>query len=102
MNDVTPPTLASLIRAGSITVSATDAGSGVDPSSITATSTASGEGYVCVRDDSDPGEQREACLVLSVADFQEAKNMEDVPPILPNTTTLSTTVRVTRSRLDVN
>jgi hypothetical protein len=32
--------------------------------------------------------------VLSVADFQETKNMEDVPPILPNTRTLRATVRV--------
>ena len=32
--------------------------------------------------------------MLSVADFQEAKNMEDVPPILPNTRTLRATVRV--------
>ena len=33
-------------------------------------------------------------LVLQVADYQETKNMEDVPPILPNTATLRATVRV--------
>ena len=33
-------------------------------------------------------------LVLSVADYQETKNMEDVPPILPNTATLHATVTV--------
>ena len=33
-------------------------------------------------------------LVLRVSDYQESKNMEDVPPILPNTATLRLTVRV--------
>ena len=33
-------------------------------------------------------------LVLTVADYQETKNTEDVPPILPNTTTLRATVNV--------
>ena len=33
-------------------------------------------------------------LVLQVGDYQESKNMEDVPPILPNTATLRATVRV--------
>ena len=33
-------------------------------------------------------------IVLSVSDYQEAKNMEDVPPILPNTARLATTVTV--------
>jgi hypothetical protein len=33
-------------------------------------------------------------LVLQVGDYQESKNMEDVPPILPNTATLRATVNV--------
>jgi hypothetical protein len=33
-------------------------------------------------------------LVLTVSDWQETKNMEDVPPVLPNTTTLRATVTV--------
>ena len=33
-------------------------------------------------------------LELAVSDYQETKNMEDVVKILPNTTTLSTTVQV--------
>ena len=33
-------------------------------------------------------------IALSVSDYQEAKNMEDVPPILPNTSRLATTVTV--------
>jgi hypothetical protein len=32
--------------------------------------------------------------VLTVSDYQEAKNMEDVVRITPNTSTLSRTVRV--------
>ena len=37
MNDITPPTLRVTSTRGAIVVSATDAGSGVDPSSISAT-----------------------------------------------------------------
>ena len=38
-----------------------------------------------------PGRHR---LVLSVADYEETKNMEDVVRILPNTARLTATVRV--------
>ncbi len=95
VNDVTPPTLRVTRATGGITVSATDAGSGVDPSSVTATLdgktarvTYTG-GAIRIR-----AGKGKHLLVLSVADFQEAKNMEDVPPILPNTRTLRATVRV--------
>ena len=96
VNDVTPPSLRVLPSSKrAITVAATDAGSGVDPSSIVATldgkpvkaTYASGT----IRITASKGPHR---LVLSVADYQEAKNMEDVPPILPNTRTLRATVRV--------
>ena len=33
-------------------------------------------------------------VVVHASDYQEAKNMENVPPILPNTSTLRTTVVV--------
>jgi hypothetical protein len=33
-------------------------------------------------------------LVVAVADWQESKNMEDVPLILPNTRTFTATFRV--------
>jgi hypothetical protein len=33
-------------------------------------------------------------VVVTASDYQEAKNMENVPPILPNTATLRTTVVV--------
>ena len=95
VNDVTRPTLRVIRTKGAITVSATDAGSGVDPSSITASLDGKGakvtyaSGTIRIR-----ASKGRHVLVLSVADFQEAKNMEDVPPILPNTRTLRATVRV--------
>jgi hypothetical protein len=94
-NDVTPPRLKLVSTRGAIRVTATDAGSGVDPSSIVATV----DGKVAavtrlagtLRIAARPGKH---VLVLHVADYQETKNMEDVPPILPNTATLRATVRV--------
>jgi subtilisin family serine protease len=95
VNDVTPPRLRLVPSRGSIVVRATDAGSGVDPSSIVATL---GGKAVKVRYASGIIRMAAAkgrhALVLSVADYQETKNMEDVAKILPNTATLRTTVRV--------
>jgi hypothetical protein len=95
VNDETPPRLRVTSLRRGITVSATDSGSGVDPSSVSATvdghtvhaSWRGGAFHVRAT----RGRHR---LVLSVADYQETKNMEDVPPILPNTATLRATVRV--------
>ena len=95
VNDVTPPKLRLTSAVGGITVSATDAGSGVDPSSLLATLDGSpitpkfsgGAFHIRARKGSH-------ALVLRVSDYQESKNMEDVPPILPNTATLRATVRV--------
>jgi hypothetical protein len=95
IGDTRPPTLEVVSLRGSIVVSATDAGSGVDPSSIVASLDGHPvkpmwrEGAVHIA--ASRGRHR---LVLSVADWQETKNMEDVPPILPNTATLRRTVRV--------
>ncbi len=95
INDVTPPTLRLVSAKGAIVVSAMDAGSGVDPSSIVATldgkSVKPAYGRGRIRFPAHKGTHR---LVLSVADFQETKNMEDVARILPNTRTLRATVRV--------
>jgi hypothetical protein len=95
VNDVTPPSLRVVPSRGSIVVAATDAGSGVDPSSIVATldGKAVRARYTgtTIRIAAAKGKHR---IVLSVADYQETKNMEDVPPILPNTRTLRATVRV--------
>ena len=95
INDTTPPKLKVQSTHGGIRVSATDAGSGVDPSSVHAfvdgkSATASWLGgviHVAAR----PGRHR---LVLTAADYQEAKNNEDIGPLFPNTATLRVTVRV--------
>jgi hypothetical protein len=95
VNDVTPPRLQLRPSRGGIVVAATDAGSGVDPASITATvdgkaaAAIFSAGTVHVR--ASRGTHR---LVLTVADYQETKNMEDVVRILPNTSTLRATVTV--------
>ena len=74
-------------------VSATDTGSGVDPSSVTVTldgrkATAHGASTP-IR--TTRGRHK---LVVSASDYQEAKNMENVPRILPNTATLRATLVV--------
>ena len=95
VNDTTPPALHLVRTKGAITVSATDAGSGVDPASIVATvdgrtvKPTYDRGTIRI-----PARKGRHLLVLSVADFQETKNMEDVPPILPNTRRLRATVLV--------
>jgi hypothetical protein len=95
LNDVTPPRLQLVSTPGAIVVRATDAGAGVDPSSVVvsvdrkpaAVSYAAG----AFRIKATPGRH---ALSLQVSDYQENKNMEDVARILPNTAFLRTTVRV--------
>ena len=103
LNDVTPPTarlLTRSVRRGSpIRVAIIDAGSGVDPSSILlsidgsrANASVFKQGVLTVPTGGlAAGTHR---LSLVVSDYQEAKNMENVGPILPNTRGLSTTVTV--------
>jgi subtilisin family serine protease len=95
VNDVAPPRLKVRSARGSIVVAATDAGSGVDPNSIAATldgkSVATRFGSGTIRIAAAKGRHR---LVLTVSDYQETKNMEDVAKILPNTTTLRATLTV--------
>ena len=95
INDVTPPHVRVISTKGAITVKASDAGSGVDPSSAVAKLDGKAArmvyagGSFRIR----AAKGRHA-LVFQVGDYQEAKNMEDVPPILPNTATLRVRVRV--------
>jgi hypothetical protein len=101
-NDVTPPTARLLTRSVGkgmpIRVSITDAGSGVDPRSIGVTiggtrpllSFKSG----VLRIQSSRLSAGKYTLHLVVSDYQEAKNMENVGPILPNTRSFSATVTV--------
>jgi subtilisin family serine protease len=103
LNDLTPPTVRLLtrsVRRGSpIRVAITDAGSGVDPRSLLLnvdTSTPSSyrfkQGVLTIPTTSlSSGTHR---LALVVSDYEEAKNMENVGPILPNTRGLSATVTV--------
>jgi hypothetical protein len=95
VNDVTRPKLRVRSTRGSIVVAATDAGSGVDPSSIVATldgkrvATRFGSGTIRIA-----ATKGRHSLVVTVADYQETKNTEDVARILPNTATLRATVTV--------
>jgi subtilisin family serine protease len=96
VNDTVPPKLrvVSATR-GRIVVSVTDGGSGVDPASLSVKldgndvqpKLRSGRLTIAAA----RGTHR---LVVRASDFQESKNMEDVPRILPNTATLSASVRV--------
>ena len=95
VNDVTPPRVRLVSTRGAITLSATDAASGVDPSSLAVkvdgrTSPARyGDGMVRIN-----AALGRHTILVTVADYEETKNMEDVPPILPNTATFRATVNV--------
>jgi hypothetical protein len=95
VGDTTPPTARVLgVRGGFLEVAVTDRGSGVDPLSLRATidgentpvSYSGGRARIPM---ASVRSGRHA-LVLSAADHQETKNMEDVPGITPNTRTLRT------------
>jgi subtilisin family serine protease len=93
--DTKPPSLRVRSTAGGIVVAASDAGSGVDPQSLTATidghkaTPTWKSGQILLR--AAPGRH---AIVVTAADYQEVKNMEDVGPVLPNTATLRATVTV--------
>jgi subtilisin family serine protease len=104
VNDTTPPTVRLLTRraaAGSrLLLAVTDRGSGVDPQSLVARidGKSVAVGYSAIPSRASirlagfaPGTHR---LVLQVADYQELKNMENVPQILPNTRTYAAAFRV--------
>jgi hypothetical protein len=94
--DTTPPTVRMLgVRGDSLELRVTDGGSGVDPASLTARvngderpiSYSSGLASVSLR-----GLARgNHTLAFSAADYQEAKNNENVRGILPNTRKLQRT-----------
>ncbi len=95
IDDTTPPSVRLLARAVSgrtLPVAVTDAGSGVDPKSLAASVDGGDRNVVSYRDgvarvDVEGLKRGRHTLRLTVADRQEAKNMEDVGPILPNTRT---------------
>jgi subtilisin family serine protease len=97
VDDTKPPTVKLLthtVRRGApLVLSATDAGSGVDPATLQATVDGAavrpklvGSKLTVVLGAVGRGTHR---LRLSVADYQESKNMEDVARILPNTRTFA-------------
>jgi hypothetical protein len=101
VNDTTPPRIRLLARTVTrpqrIRFALTDAGSGVDPGSIVVTvdghtrTFAYDRGIASLQKNIAPGTHR---VRLTVSDYQETKNMEDVGPILPNTRTQQATVVV--------
>ena len=102
VNDVTAPTLrlraSAVDRGRPILVAASDGGSGVNPALVSATidgrsvATSYSRGVVRLpTGDLSVGTHR---LELRVSDYQETKNTENVARILPNTRTLTATVRI--------
>jgi len=95
VNDTTPPRLRVASLSGRIAVTASDAGSGIDPQSIVArldgkrASVRYAAGRIVI-----PAVRGTHRLVLEVSDLQETKNMENVARITPNTTTLTASVRL--------
>jgi len=99
VNDVQPPRLAATPGRGTIVVRATDTGSGVDPSSAVVTLDGKAVTPTYLRSGATTTFTIKAtagshALSFQVGDYQENKNMEDVGPILPNTTRLETTATV--------
>jgi subtilisin family serine protease len=104
IGDTRPPRVRLLTRSigprSPLLLRVTDAGSGVDPGTLSVAVDGSSPG---VRYSARTGLARVSFgrlhagthrLVVSVSDFQEAKNMEDVVRILPNTRVFRTTFRV--------
>jgi hypothetical protein len=100
--DVTPPSVRLLTpvakQGASLELTVTDTRSGVDPESLLASVDGKTVGLTYARGrvaiglaGRQPGRHR---LVLQVADYQELKNMENVPQILPNTRVYRATFRV--------
>ncbi len=102
VNDVTPPAVRLLTRVvalrGNLELAVADNGSGVDPESLTATVDGSPVDAVFAHGRAVIGltaaRRGKHRLVFSAADYQELKNMENVPQILPNTRVLRTTFTV--------
>jgi subtilisin family serine protease len=93
VNDVTPPSVRLLttrtVRGGSVRLAVSDSGSGVDPASLVARidgrkHSFTYRGGILRIPGITAGKHR---VTVAVSDYQEAKNMENTGPILPNTRT---------------
>jgi hypothetical protein len=107
IDDTTPPGVRLLTQTvqrggGRLTLAVTDTGSGVDPSTFVARIDGASREVAYDRVGGRAtiatgvlaaGRHR---LFLQVSDYQETKNMEDVPPILPNTRTVTLGFTVSR------
>jgi hypothetical protein len=95
VNDVTPPKLKVTVAKRVLVITASDAGSGVDPSTFTVTvdgrAKQGAKGATAMKLRTTKGRHT---VVVSASDYQEAKNMENVPAILPNTATRRIVVTV--------
>jgi len=99
VNDTTPPRIRFLrYRSGVVYVSVTDAGAGVDPSTIAARVDGRARRGIfrgsVLRLRTGVLGRGVHRLAVEVADFQETKNMEDVLRILPNTRAYRATFRI--------
>ena len=102
VNDKTPPSVAlagrTVTAAAGLRLAVTDAGSGVDPSTLRATvdgkpravAYAGGRARIALKGVA-PGTHQ---VTVVVSDVQESKNNENTGPVLPNTTTFRATFRV--------
>jgi subtilisin family serine protease len=102
LNDTTPPAVRLRTRTvkpgAAIVAQVSDAGAGVDPDSLVAEVDGQerdaqlvGGTIRIATGDLAPGRHR---LRLQVSDYQETRNMENVPVILPNTRVLNTTITI--------
>jgi subtilisin family serine protease len=96
LNDTKPPRLQVVPSRGAIVVRATDTGSGVDPTSAAVTLDGKDVRPQFARKGATvtftiAASAGSHSLTFQVSDYQENKNMEDVGPILPNTTRVETT-----------
>jgi hypothetical protein len=97
INDLAPPRVRVIgAPPGRIRLALTDAGAGVDPGSIALHVDGKLAKYTFARGIlTVPGSARGVHRVsLTVADFQEPKNMEDIGPVLPNTRRFAARVSV--------
>jgi hypothetical protein len=99
INDVAPPTVKlKTYKKGVVTLSVVDAGSGVDARSMIATVDGTRHGVTfsggLARIASGTLGRGNHSVSLTVSDFQESKNMEDVARILPNTRVFNGTLHL--------
>jgi hypothetical protein len=96
VNDTTPPKLHVVSTSGrKIVIAITDGGAGVDPFSVRATVDGrSIQLHYSHNRLTLPAGRGRHLLIVTASDYQELKNMEDVAPIKPNTSTLRRTVTV--------